>query len=111
MKVGSAQQNLSKKEVKNIENFVRFVKSDDKKSLSKMARYPLNVKGGTVKVNNKADFLKSYNQIFDKKLKQFIVTSKLEDWDRVGSKGVMLNEGEIWFNEDATKLISVNGLN
>lgn len=106
----SAQDNLSKKEVKNIQTFIQCIKKGDKDKLSTMAQYPLLVKDGKVKVKSKADFVKKYDLIFDKKLTQIILESKVSDWDRVGSKGVMLNEGEIWFNEGAIKLITVNGL-
>lgn len=105
----SAQDDLTKKEVVNIQTFIKLIKIADKEKLAAMTQYPLLVKYGKVKVANRADFVKKFNLIFDKELRDYIVSFDESEWSRVGSKGLMFRAGEVWLNEGGTKLITVNG--
>ena len=45
--------------------------------------------------------------LFDDELKKAIDDSKLEDWDDVGWRGIMLYRGMLWLSEDV-KLKATN---
>ncbi|MBS7255229.1 hypothetical protein [Flavobacterium branchiicola] len=91
-----------------IETFINTIKTDNKEALGEMVSYPLKREYPIPDINDKADFIKRYSEVFDTTLKNEIVKSDpLKNWSDMGWRGLMLNQGDIWLDIDG-KLIAVN---
>ena len=88
--------------------FINLVKKNDKKAIANRILYPLNRQHPLSEVQNKADFLKRYDEIFDANFRNMIATSDpKKDWDDVGSKGIMFKRGKLWIDFSG-QLFAVN---
>lgn len=91
-----------------IQNFIQLIKNEDKKTLKAQVLYPLRREHPLPDIENSKDFIKNYDDIFDERLVNIIVTSNpAEDWARVGARGIMLNNGLLWLDYNGS-LIAVN---
>jgi hypothetical protein len=73
-----------------------------------MISYPFKREYPIPAIKNKTEFIKRYNEIFDVPLKNEIIKSNpAKDWSEMGWRGIMLNQGTIWFDTDG-RLISIN---
>lgn len=101
-------QDLKPEYQKFISKFISEVKNGDKEAISKRIKFPLRRESPIPFVKNKADFLKKYNQIFDKVLIEKITKSNpAKDWSEVGWRGIMLNQGDLWIDTDG-KITAIN---
>jgi len=101
-------QDLKPEYQKFISKFISEVKTGDKEAISKRINFPLKRENPIPSVKNKADFIKRYNQIFDKVLIEKITKSNpAKDWSEMGWRGIMLNQGDLWIDTDG-KISSVN---
>ncbi|MBZ9686485.1 hypothetical protein G9F72_009100 [Clostridium estertheticum] len=99
---------LNTKNDKDVENFAskiqKLVVDGDKKGFAAQIRYPINVKinGKVTKIQNKDDFIKNYDQIFNPNYKQAI-SNAYTKYMFVNWQGIMFGEGlyNIWINEQA----------
>ncbi|TDO83902.1 hypothetical protein EV143_101345 [Flavobacterium chryseum] len=103
-----AAQDLKPEYQKFIKTFIDNVKNGRKEAVANIIKYPLERDSPIPAIKNKADFLKRYNDIFDVTLKNEIIKSNpAKDWSQMGWRGIMLNQGSIWIDEDG-RLISIN---
>lgn len=94
-------QDLKPEYQKFIKTFIENVKSNKKEAVANIVQYPFKRGYPIPSVKNKAEFIKRYDQIFDAALKNEIIKSNpAKDWSQVGWRGIMLNQGTLWFNED-----------
>lgn len=101
-------QDLKPEYQKFIKTFIDNVKNGRKEAVANIIKYPLERDSPIPAIKNKADFLKRYNDIFDVTLKNEIIKSNpAKDWSQMGWRGIMLNQGSIWIDEDG-RLISIN---
>lgn len=101
-------QDLKPEYQKFISKFISEVKNSDKEAISKRIKFPLKRENPIPSVKNKADFIKRYNQIFDKVLIEKITKSNpAKDWSEVGWRGIMLNQGDLWIDTDG-KITAIN---
>lgn len=101
-------QELKKEYQKFIQTFIDNIKKDDKEAVAKMISYPLRRENPIPSIQNKAELVKRYSEIFDAALKKEIISSNVDkDWSEVGWRGIMLNRGTIWFDTDG-KIITIN---
>jgi hypothetical protein len=101
-------QELSVKNQKIVQNFIETIKTKNKVKISSMVSYPLAREYPISEVKNKNELLKRFDEIFDDKLINLIVKSKINtDWDEMGWRGIMLLNGEVWLNSTG-ELIAVN---
>ena len=101
-------QDLSIKNQKIVRNFIETVKTKNKDKICSLVRYPLTREYPIPEVKNKNELLKRFDEVFDIKLVNLIVKSKVNtDWSDVGWRGIMLLDGEVWLDFDG-KLIGVN---
>lgn len=75
-----------------------LVEKGDKQQVAQYILYPVNVyiNGQKTKISNEAEFVKYYDQIFNEKVKQALITQDVKE-TFVNYKGVMVGNGEIWF--------------
>jgi hypothetical protein len=100
-----------------VENYVSriqgYVKNNNKEQFAELVKYPITVKinGKAAKIENKADFIKNYDQIFNPAFKQAI-SNAFTKYLFANSKGIMFGEGlyNIWIIESNSKLVIV-GIN
>ncbi|MEN2486494.1 hypothetical protein AAYQ05_01735 [Flavobacterium sp. B11] len=101
-------QDLKPEYQKFISKFILEVKNSDKEAIAKRIKFPFKREYPIPSVKDKADFIKRYNQIFDKVLIEKITKSDpSKDWSEVGWRGIMLNQGDLWIDTDG-RIISIN---
>lgn len=101
-------QDLKSEYQKFIKTFITNVKNDKKEAVANMISYPFKREYPIPAIKNKTEFIKRYNEIFDAALKNEIIKSNpVNNWSEMGWRGIMLNQGTIWFDTDG-RLISIN---
>jgi hypothetical protein len=110
--------------VAGIDNAVEFeetfhllqdlVSKEDKKAVAEYVAYPIKVmiNGTKTELLDEATFIKNYDSIMTKEVIDALLNQKAEDMF-VNYKGVMVGQGEIWFNKiEGTKhTYSIYGIN
>lgn len=105
---------LKSKNDQDVENFVSkiqsYVVNGNKGQLAELIAYPItaNINGKATKINNKEDFIKNYDQIFNSTYKQAIGNAYTK-YLFVNYKGIMFGESlyNIWINEINSKLMII----
>lgn len=101
-------QDLKPEYQKFISKFILEVKNNDKEAIAKRIKFPFKRDYPIPSVKDKADFVKRYNQIFDKVLIEKVTKSNpAKDWSEMGWRGIMLNQGDLWIDTDG-RIISIN---
>lgn len=100
-------QELKKEYQKGIIYFIDCVKNNKKEAVAAVVKYPFKRDYPIPPINNKAEFVKRYDEVFDTALKTKIIKSNpATDWSQVGWRGIMLDRGDIWIDENG-RLISI----
>lgn len=89
----------------------KAVAKNDKKAVSNLVYYPLNVNsnGKTKVIKNQKQFIKEYKAIMTKKVKNSVLKQK-PDKVFVNYKGAMTGNGEVWMSKFNKKL-GIYGIN
>ncbi|MDN3391056.1 hypothetical protein [Pseudoalteromonas sp. APC 3691] len=83
----------------------------DKPVIAALIRYPLKRRYPIPDIKNEAEFINRFDEVFNDELVAVIASSKIDtDWDKVGWRGIMLNNGVMWVDTDG-KIIAVNTQN
>ncbi len=90
-----------------VQQFKNAVKTDNPEIIADYVVYPFERRNPLPDIQNKEEFIKNYEMIFDDDLKQAVNDSEIEDWESVGWRGIMLYNGLLWIDENG-KLIAVN---
>ena len=86
-------------------------KTQDKTAIAAHIRYPLKRQYPLPDIKNEAEFINRFDEVFDEELVAVIGSSNINtDWDSVGWRGIMLNNGVMWVDTDG-KVIAVNTQN
>jgi hypothetical protein len=102
------QDNLSRENLKNINEFINCFKFNDIGKLCSKVAFPLEREYPLTPIKNCSEFLTRYNEVFDDNIIFKISTSNIKrDWSAVGWRGMMFLNGDIWLDYDG-KLIAVN---
>ncbi|MCJ8289501.1 MAG: hypothetical protein HRT58_07530 [Crocinitomicaceae bacterium] len=101
-------QTLSEEQNAGVTKFIEHVNDRNWEELSESISYPLRRKYPVPAIENKADFIKRHNELFDDNLISMIANSSIENnWSEVGWRGIMLEDGEIWL-DGVGNLIGIN---
>lgn len=101
-------QQLKQEYQTKINIFIGHVINDDSKEISKWISYPLKRQYPIPDIKTKEDFILKYTEIFDDSLKNLIIDSNpASDWDEMGWRGIMLNQGILWMDTEG-KIIAIN---
>ena len=95
-----AQNDLDKSEIENIQKLIKLCQTKNVDGISKIISYPLNREYPIPVVKNEAELKKRFNQIFDKKIIDLISNSKIDQWSKVGYRGIMFDDGNLWIESD-----------
>lgn len=98
---------LNKEQAQSIQRLINSFKTKNKNKLADLIHYPLNRKYPLKDVKDKNDFIKRFDDIFDKGFIDRVSKSKIIDWSEVGWRGIMLDDGTLWIDDDG-KIVSVN---
>ena len=85
----------------------------DRVRIASMVSYPISVMiaGRKVRLRNRAEFLRRYNAAINLRVKQAVAEQNVENLF-VNYQGVMIGDGEIWFNQPSrSKLIKIIAIN
>lgn len=110
----SAQANATEGQVEVfLAALQKAVESGDKRRIASMIRYPIvfRSKPRNLLIKTPAAFIAAYDRIFTPSVKRAVAEAKAETLFR-NSQGVMINQGEIWFDlvgSGQVKIIALNG--
>ena len=94
--------------LKVITRFIDCIRKNKIEDLAQRVSYPLKRDYPIPMINNKQEFVKRYDQIFDANFTRTILKSNpKKDWSAVGWRGIMLNSGDLWLGYKG-ELIAVN---
>ena|SRR5258708_3931651 len=85
----------------------------DRVRIASMVSYPITVMiaGRKVRLRNRAEFLRRYNVAINLRVKHAVAGQNVENLF-VNYQGVMIGDGEIWFNQPSrSKLIKIIAIN
>lgn len=97
---------LTAEEQKQVNHLTQLFKQNDVQAISQSIRYPLPREAPIPSIENAKEMQKRFSQVFDAKLKQDIARSTHSQWSSVGWRGLMLDDGKVWF--DGEKITAVN---
>ncbi|SFT82295.1 hypothetical protein SAMN04487870_1925 [Pseudoalteromonas sp. DSM 26666] len=102
---------LEQKYHKNVLPVIAAFKAHDKTAIAAHIRYPLKRRYSLPDIKNEAEFITRFDEVFDEELVTIIGSSNINtDWNKVGWRGIMLNNGVMWVDTDG-KVIAVNTQN
>ncbi|BBL73695.1 lysozyme inhibitor LprI family protein [Methylomagnum ishizawai] len=82
-------------------NMQTYVKNNQVDQLADLASYPFNFNTNKIiEAKNKAEFVRYYNRLINEEFKRFMATFPYEQVESVGSKGLMLGNGQVWIIGD-----------
>lgn len=82
--------------IDSIKVLISYFKTKDVTKISNKINYPLYRAYPIPPILNKSEFNKRFNEVFDETLIHQIVHSKINQWEEVGWRGIMLNNGDLW---------------
>lgn len=97
------QQNINIR----IKKFISAIKSRDKNLISNYINYPFFLQTSIPPIRNKEEFIEKFDLLFDDYLLNEIV-NKPEEWQKMGTKGIIFKDGDLWLDIDGSKIISIN---
>jgi len=98
---------LKKEQVQSIQKLINIFKAKNKTKIADLIYYPLRREYPLQDVKDKNDFIKRFDDIFDKEFLDHIAKSKINDWSEVGWRGIMFDNGTLWIDDDG-KIMTVN---
>lgn len=98
---------LKKEQIQAIQQLINNIKTKNKTKISDLIYYPLRREYPLKDVKDKNDFIQRFDEIFDKEFIDHIAKSKIEDWSEVGWRGIMLDNGTIWIDDNG-KIVTIN---
>ena len=90
-----------------VQLFKNVIKTDNPQIIADYISYPYTRDFPLSDIENKTQFIQNYDMIFDDELKRIIIQSNPQDWEKVGWRGIMLDSGLIWIDENG----HVNAIN
>ena len=102
---------LEQKYHESILPVITAFKTQDRAAIAAHIRYPLKRQYPLPDIKNEVEFITRFDEVFDEELVGVIASSNIDtDWDKVGWRGIMLNNGVMWVDTDG-KVIAVNTQN
>lgn len=81
-----------------IHPFINAVKENNPEKIADLFVYPISRPSPIPDIRNKEEFLEKYEIRIDEELKQRIINP--DNWDVMGSRGIMLDNGSVWLDND-----------
>ena len=90
-----------------VQKYKKAVKTNNPEIIAEYVSYPYSRPNPIPNIDNKEEFVEQYSMLFDGELRQQIVNSSISDWDTVGWRGIMFDNGLLWLDTQG-KLIAIN---
>ena len=91
-----------------VNNFKNAFLKSDKHEIAKFIRFPLSRERPIPSIDTPEELVKRFEEVFDDKLSNLIKNSNIhKDWQTVGWRGIMLNNGALWIDYDG-KVRTIN---
>jgi hypothetical protein len=101
-------EELSQTDIKNVSHLIDVFKSNDSDAIANSIAYPLKREYPISIIRNKNELMLKFESVFSNSLKSLIIKSTPSDnWSRVGYRGVMLNDGDVWIDDEG-KILAIN---
>ncbi|MGK0271496.1 MAG: hypothetical protein ACI88H_002159 [Cocleimonas sp.] len=92
---------IESQQVPQVQKVISAFQQNNRVAISKLVSYPLIRPAPLPPIRNEAELLKRYDEVFDRTLLQTITQSNLyTDWDSIGWRGVILNNGIVALDPD-----------
>jgi len=98
---------LKKEQIQFIQKLINSFKTKNKTKIADLIYYPLRREYPLKDVKDKNDFIQRFDDIFDKEFVDHVANSKMNDWSEVGWRGIMLDDGALWIDDEG-KIMTVN---
>lgn len=103
----SQETGLEMEQQDMVRRFLAAVKSKDKARISDYILYPLRRKYPLADVKNRQDFIRRFDEVFDREFIDRIAKSGMGEWEQVGWRGISFTFGDLWMTDDG-KIYSIN---
>jgi len=108
--LGESPTTTTADERKVISVFINNVKNNDREKVANKVRFPLKREYPLPNVENRNDFLRRYDALFDDNFKKIISNSDpATDWTSAGWRGLTINNGDLYLDYDGS-LYAINYL-
>ena len=105
----SFAQEMTPQDKASISNFIEAIKSKDLVKLMPHISFPIKREFPLPDIKNEVEFIYRYNELFDDSITKVIANSNVDkDWSKVGWRGFMLHNGDVWIQEVDYKLSGLN---
>lgn len=105
----SLAQPLTDDEKAHITSFIEAIKNKDFKKIMPFISFPIERVYPVPDIKNEVEFVYRYDEMFDDSITQLIVNSDIEkDWNKVGWRGIMFNNGDLWLDEYSWTIKRIN---
>ena len=109
LSVNVNSQELKVEEKAKISNFIAAIKARDFQKIIPFMSFPIEREYPLPDIKNEIEFITRYDELFDDSITALIVNSDPnKDWKKVGWRGFMLNNGEVWMSESDYKISRIN---
>ena len=86
--------------INDIKKVINTLKGGSEKKIASLVKYPLSMSYPVPDINNKEEFIERFDEVFDETILEKIASSSIDDWDTVGWRGIMFDNGMVWLNYD-----------
>lgn len=90
---------------KNIEAIMRSIANGDAKKLASLTAYPIMRPYLLEDIEDSAQMVAYFNTMFDAPIREKLRKATVDDWEAVGAKGYLFDNGSLWIHDS---LIAVN---
>lgn len=104
----SQDDQLDSHQKANIKALISLFQQQNIDKIANIVNFPLRREYPIPSIKNKQEFKQRFHEIFDKAIINTIAHSKVTQWSEVGWRGIMLDNGAIWIDDDGKNIVTVN---
>ena len=86
--------------IDDIRKVINTIKGDSEKKIASLVKYPLAMSYPVPDINNEEEFIERFDEVFDEAILEKIASSSTDDWNTVGWRGIMFDNGMVWLEYD-----------
>lgn len=101
-------EKLEDYEIDSIKNVIALFREKNIDKISSKIRFPLYRQYPIPPIKNKEEFKQRFSEVFDQVLIDKIANSKIEQWSKIGWRGIALDNGVLWMENSDGIITSIN---
>ena len=86
--------------IDDIRKVINTIKGGSEKKIASLVKYPLAMSYPVPDINNEEEFIERFEEVFDEAILEKIASSSTDDWNTVGWRGIMFDNGMAWIDYD-----------